>query len=69
MDFAKDPELRAALIGTIPYQSEFGKAKVAAFMDVTIQIILGDIAEQLGKAHQFREYWEKALEPQMKRLG
>lgn len=60
---AKDPELRAALIGTIPYQSEFGKAKVAAFngRNHPENYFWGDIAEQLGKAHQFREYWEKGI--------
>lgn len=60
---AKDPELREALIGTIPYQSEFGQAKVAAFngRNHPENYFWGDIAEQLGKAHQFREYWEKGI--------
>ena len=54
---AKDPYLREALVGYIPYQSEFEKAKVAAFNGRVHpdSYFWGDIAEQLGKAHLFRE--------------
>ena len=60
---AKDPYLREALVGYIPYQSEFEKAKVAAFNGRVHpdSYFWGDIAEQLGKAHLFREYWERGI--------
>lgn len=57
---AKDSILREDLIGTIPYQSEFGTAKIAAFngRNNPHTYLWGEIARQLGKEALFREYWE-----------
>lgn len=57
---AKDPELREAQIGTVPYQADFNSAKIAAFngRNNPHNYFWGEIARQLGKETLFREYWE-----------
>ncbi len=57
---AKDPVLRAGLIGYMPYQSGFATAKIAAFngRNNPPTYLWGEIARQLGKEALFREYWE-----------
>ena len=57
---AKDPSLRETQIGLIPYQSDFGSAKIAAFngRNNPHTYFWGEIARQLGKESLFREYWE-----------
>lgn len=57
---AKDPALRSVLIGAMPYQSDFGTAKIAAFngRNNPPTYLWGEIARQLGKESLFREYWE-----------
>ena len=57
---AMEPTLRAAHIGTIPYQAEFGRANVAAFNGRNNPpfYFWGEIARQLGKEGLFRQYWE-----------
>lgn len=57
---AKDATLRGAQIGSMPYQSDFGSAKIAAFngRNNPHTYFWGEIARQLGKEGLFREYWE-----------
>jgi len=57
---AKDPSLRDKQIGAIPYQSNFGSAKIAAFngRNNPHTYFWGEIARQLNKESLFREYWE-----------
>lgn len=57
---AKDEALREVQIGTIPYQSDFSSAKIAAFngRNNPHTYFWGEIARQLGKESLFREYWE-----------
>lgn len=57
---AKDPALRETQIGTMPYQSEFFTAKIAAFngRNNPHTYFWGEIARQLGKESYFKEYWE-----------
>jgi hypothetical protein len=57
---AKDQALRSTLIGTMPYQSDFGTAKIAAFngRNNPHTYLWGEVARQLGKESLFREYWE-----------
>lgn len=57
---AKDATLREAQIGSMPYQSDFGAAKIAAFngRNNPHTYIWGEIARQLGKESLFKEYWE-----------
>lgn len=57
---AKDAALREALIGYLPYQSDFAVAKIAAFngRNNPPTYIWGEIARQLGKESLFKEYWE-----------
>ncbi|MBP3040009.1 DUF499 domain-containing protein [Bacillaceae bacterium Marseille-Q3522] len=57
---AKDPALRETLIGYLPYQSDFDKAKIASFngRNNPPTYIWGEIARQLGKESLFKEYWE-----------
>lgn len=57
---AKNQALRSNLIGTMPYQSEFGAAKIAAFngRNNPPTYLWGEIARQLGKESLFRDYWE-----------
>ena len=60
---AKNPELRLKKIGNIPYQSEFGIARVAAFngRNRPPEYFWGEIAKQLDKSDQFKDYWESGL--------
>lgn len=57
---AKDSALRETKIGSIPYQSDFDAAKIAAFngRNNPHTYFWGEIARQLGKEGLFREYWE-----------
>ncbi|MDR3540486.1 MAG: DUF499 domain-containing protein [Desulfosporosinus sp.] len=57
---AKDSALRDTQIGSIPYQSDFASAKIAAFngRNNPHTYLWGEIARQLGKESLFREYWE-----------
>ena len=57
---AKDPTLRNTLISTMPYQSDFNSAKIAAFngRNNPPSYFWGEIARQLGRESTFREYWE-----------
>jgi hypothetical protein len=57
---AKDPVLRANLIGSMPYQDGFGVVKIAAFngRNNPPTYLWGEISRQLGKESLFREYWE-----------
>ncbi|RJO96339.1 DUF499 domain-containing protein [Exiguobacterium sp. RIT452] len=57
---AKNSALRETQIGSIPYQSDFDKAKIAAFngRNNPDTYFWGEIARQLGKESYFREYWE-----------
>lgn len=57
---AKDSALRSNLIGSMPYQSSFGTAKIAAFngRNNPPTYLWGEIARQLGKESLFREYWD-----------
>ncbi|NCC60914.1 MAG: DUF499 domain-containing protein [Verrucomicrobiae bacterium] len=57
---AKDKSLREAQIGTIPYQSDFSSAKIAAFngRNNPHTYFWGEIARQIGREGLFREYWE-----------
>jgi hypothetical protein len=57
---AKDSILREAQIGSMPYQSDFDTAKIAAFngRNNPHTYFWGEIARQLGKESVFREYWE-----------
>ncbi|HHQ8912122.1 TPA: anti-phage-associated DUF499 domain-containing protein [Bacillus cereus] len=57
---AKDSTLREQQIGSMPYQSDFDKAKIAAFngRNNPHTYFWGEIARQLGKEGLFREYWE-----------
>ena len=57
---AKDKSLREAEIGSIPYQSSFDSAKIAAFngRNNPQTYFWGEIARQLGKESLFLEYWE-----------
>ena len=57
---AKDHALRSNLIGNMPYQADFGSAKIAAFngRNNPSTYLWGEIARQLGKESLFKEYWE-----------
>jgi len=57
---AKDASLREAQIGSMPYQSGFDVAKIAAFngRNNPSTYFWGEIARQLGKESLFKEYWE-----------
>lgn len=57
---AKDNVLRKNKIGDIPYQENFGNAKVAAFngRNNPETYFWGEIASQLGKEAIFKQYWE-----------
>ncbi len=57
---AKDKSLRETEIGSIPYQSSFDSAKIAAFngRNNPQTYFWGEIARQLGKESLFLEYWE-----------
>ncbi|MDR6726137.1 hypothetical protein J2W91_004643 [Paenibacillus amylolyticus] len=57
---AKDSTLRQTQIGSMPYQSDFDSAKIAAFngRNNPHTYFWGEIARQLGKESLFREYWE-----------
>ncbi|WP_312094239.1 anti-phage-associated DUF499 domain-containing protein [Niallia sp.] len=57
---AKDAVLREAQIGTMPYQSNFDSAKIAAFngRNNPHTYFWGEIARQLEKESLFKEYWE-----------
>ena len=57
---AKDSSLRETQIGSIPYQSDFGSARIASFngKNNPHTYFWGEIARQLGKESFFREYWE-----------
>ncbi|CAH0344920.1 anti-phage-associated DUF499 domain-containing protein [Bacillus sp. CECT 9360] len=57
---AKDSTLREIQIGSMPYQSNFDTAKIAAFngRNNPHTYFWGEIARQLGKESVFREYWE-----------
>ncbi len=52
---AKSPEDRTALIGEVPHQASFGKAKIAAFngRNRPPGFFWGEIAKQLGKPEVF----------------
>jgi chaperonin cofactor prefoldin len=57
---AKNAALRETQIGSMPYQSDFGSAKIAAFngRNNPHTYFWGEIARQLGKESLFKEYWE-----------
>ena len=57
---AKNSALRETQIGFMPYQSDFGSAKIAAFngRNNPHTYFWGEVARQLGKESLFREYWE-----------
>ncbi len=57
---AKNAEDRARLIGDIPHQAGFTKAKIAAFngRNTPAHYFWGEIANQLGKDILFKPYWE-----------
>jgi hypothetical protein len=57
---AKDSSLREIQIGSIPYQSKFNAAKIAAFngRNNPHTYFWGEIARQLDKEILFKEYWE-----------
>lgn len=57
---AKDKALRAELASDIPYQSDFGNAKIAAFngRNQPANYFWGSIATQLDKPSLFKQYWE-----------
>ena len=57
---AKNPSLRSALAGYIPHQETFKESKVAAFngRNNPHTYFWGEIARQIGKESNFREYWE-----------
>lgn len=57
---AKDAALRNSHIGAMPYQSDYGSAKTAAFngRNNPHTYFWGEIARQLGREGVFREYWE-----------
>ncbi|MDQ0722525.1 hypothetical protein QF049_003786 [Paenibacillus sp. W4I10] len=57
---AKDSVLRETQIGSMPYQSDFDSAKIAAFngRNNPHTYFWGEIARQLGKESLFKEYWE-----------
>lgn len=57
---AKDAALRNSHLGSMPYQSDFGSAKIAAFngRNNPHSYFWGEIARQLGREGVFREYWE-----------
>ena len=56
---AQDAELRESHIGSLPHQRDFGSAKVAAFNGRNNPqcFFWGEIAQQLGKENEFREFW------------
>lgn len=60
---AKDASLRNALLGEMPYQSDFATAQIAAFngRNQPPTYLWGEIAQQLGKEGLFREYWESGV--------
>lgn len=57
---AKNAELRKNQIGSLPYQSEFASAKIAAFngRNNPHTYLWGEIARQLGRESIFSQYWE-----------
>ena len=57
---AKDAEARRDLIGATPHQDAFGNARIAAFngRNNPANYYWGEIARQLGKEAQFKEFWE-----------
>jgi hypothetical protein len=57
---AKNPSLRQERIGSMPYQSGFGSAKIAAFngRNNPHTYFWGEIARQLSRESVFREFWE-----------
>ena len=57
---AKNSSLRESQIGTMPYQSDFTSAKIAAFngRNNPHTYFWGEVARQLGKESLFKEYWE-----------
>jgi len=57
---AKNSSLRESQIGTVPYQSDFGSARIAAFngRNNPLTYFWGEVARQLGKESLFKEYWE-----------
>ncbi|KPA09724.1 ATPase AAA [Candidatus Magnetomorum sp. HK-1] len=57
---AKDSSLRETQIGSMPYQSNFSSAKIAAFngRNNPHTYFWGEIARQLDKEILFKEYWE-----------
>jgi hypothetical protein len=69
---AKDSSLREIQIGSIPYQSKFNAAKIAAFngRNNPHTYFWGEIARQLDKEILFKEYWESgAKAPDEKSWG
>ena len=57
---AKNPSLREERIGSMPYQSGFGSAKIAAFngRNNPHTYFWGEIARQLSRENVFQEFWE-----------
>jgi hypothetical protein len=69
---AKDSSLREIQIGSMPYQSKFNAAKIAAFngRNNPHTYFWGEIARQLDKEILFKEYWESgAKAPDEKSWG
>jgi hypothetical protein len=69
---AKDSSLRETQIGSMPYQSKFNAAKIAAFngRNHPQTYFWGEIARQLDKEILFKEYWESgAKAPDEKSWG
>lgn len=58
--YAKHAVLRDEYCSDIPHIKAFGGAKVAAFngRNNPPHFVWGEIAEQLGKAEQFKKFWE-----------
>ncbi len=57
---AKDAQLRDEILSSTLYQSDFISAKIAAFngRNNPHTYFWGEIARQLGKEKDFKEYWE-----------
>ncbi len=57
---AKDAVARGELIGATPHQDAFGNARIAAFngRNNPANYYWGEIARQLGKESEFKQYWE-----------
>jgi predicted AAA+ superfamily ATPase len=57
---AKNPKLRQQKTADISYQQDFTTAKIVAFngRNQPDHYLWGEIASQLGKAQQFKQYWE-----------